>query len=234
MDVRIGITTSLNDGEQRLHHSYVRAVEMAGGIPLIVPMLEDTAAIRSFARLLHGLVITGGPAITEGLIGRLPEDISETDPVRIRSDRAMLHAFLEARKPILGICYGMQLLNASAGGTIYADVQHQRADVITHSDKRGADRHEIHLVENSHLHRLLKKSNVEVNSRHIQAVATIGEAFRVAATAPDGVVEAIENADGSVLGVQFHPERMGDEMLPLFRHLVENARKVAAGGGNGT
>ncbi len=227
MDVRIGITTSFNEGEQRLHHAYVKSVESAGGIPLIVPMVESDQALRSFIRLLHGLVITGGPAIVDGLIGELPPDLHPTDAVRIRSDKAVLNLFLEEKKPILGICYGMQLLNAASGGTIYADVERQRADSITHSDKRGADVHAVRLVETSHLQRILDCEAVDVNTRHVQAVAEVGSAYRIAATAPDGVVEAIENEDGTILGVQFHPERMGSNMIPIFRHLVERARKFA-------
>ena len=227
MSVRIGITTSYNEDEQRLNHAYVKSVEHAGGLPLIVPMLDREDSLTEFVQLLDGLVITGGPAITDGLIGELPDDIKETDPIRVRSDKAVLKAFLESRKPILGICYGMQLLNANAGGSIYADVQESISTSLSHSDKRGADLHGVTLEEGSTLHRLLNRKEIVVNTRHIQAVATIGSSFKVAAKAPDGVIEAIENEDGTVLGVQFHPERMGDEMLPLFRHLVENAQKSA-------
>lgn len=225
--VRIGVTTSFNEGEQRLNHAYVKAIEQAGGLPLIVPMLDTDEAVQSFVRLLHGLVITGGPAISDGLIGELPDDIDATDAIRIRSDQAILHAFLKEKKPILGICYGMQLLNAAAGGTIYADVERQREGSIIHSDKRGADVHPIRLDETSHLHRILNSVEIDVNTRHVQAVGTVGPDYHVAATAPDGVIEAIENTDGTVLGVQFHPEKMGDRMLPLFKYLVENARKFA-------
>lgn len=234
MAVRIGITTSFNEGEQRLNHAYVTAVERAGGLPLPVPMLERDESIQDFVGLLHGLVITGGPAITDGLIGSLPEDISETDPVRVESDKAVLRAFLDKRLPILGICYGMQLLNATAGGSIHADIQATLDGALSHSEKRGGDTHVVRLEETSHLYRVLKTTEITVNTRHIQAVADVGPSFRVAARAPDGVVEAIESEDGMVIGVQFHPERMGADMLPLFRHLVGNARKVAESASNGT
>ncbi len=225
--VHIGITTSFEEGEQRLHLAYVTAVERAGGMPLIVPVLETDAALNAFVDLLDGLILTGGPAITDGMIGPLPADLADTDPVRLRSDKRVLAAFRSGNKPVLGICYGMQLLNAVDGGSIYADVERQRAGALVHAAHRGADAHPVHVKPGTHLHRILQQDTFPVNTRHVQAVADVGASFRVAATAPDGVVEAIESEDGAVLGVQFHPERMGAAMLPLFRHLVERAHERA-------
>jgi putative glutamine amidotransferase len=220
MKLRIGITTSYDGDEQQLRHAYVRAVEDAGGLPLIVPMLDAEASIQDLAGLLDGLVVTGGPAITDGLIGTLPDDIDPTDPLRLRTDRALLAACRSAGKPILGICYGMQLLNAMAGGTIYADVERQVDGASAHSQKRGADTHPVHFSSGTHLRRILDRDEITVNTRHLQALSAVGDGLRVAARAPDGVIEAIEHPDGTVLGVQFHPERMGQAMRPLFHHFV--------------
>ena len=225
---RIGITTSLNDGEQRLDRRYILAVERAGGLPLIVPMLDDEATADTFADLLDGLVVTGGPAITDSLTGPLPPEIDTTDPVRLASDRRILHRFLERRRPVLGICYGMQLGNALLGGSIYGDVEAEREGAHVHSQMRGGTEHVVHVAAETHLCRILGTDHVVVNTRHLQAVATPGSGLRIAATATDGVIEALESLDGQFIGVQFHPERMGREMEPLFRHLVEGARREAA------
>lgn len=224
MKVRIGITTSFQEGEQRLDQAYVRAVELAGGLPIVVPMLETEEAARELAQLLDGLIITGGPAITEGLIGTLPEDISETHPGRTLGDTLITNAIEQKQKPIFGICYGMQFLNARAGGTIYADVEAQVENAMTHSAKRGAKMHDIEIDRSSALFDALQKQSMRVNSRHIQAISDVGHALRVTAVAPDGTPEAIENASGSILGVQFHPEKLGESMLPLFRQFIERAR----------
>lgn len=224
MDVFIGITTSFEEGEQRLHHTYVQTVEAAGGIPVIVPMLKTRATTERFANLLDGLIITGGPAITQGLIGSLPEDISNTDPQRVHSDGLMADSFEQMDKPMLGICYGMQLINARAGGSIYADVEAQVENAHAHSAKRGAKMHDIEIDRSSALFDALQIQSLQVNTRHVQAISDVGPAFRITAVAPDGTPEAIENESGSVIGVQFHPERMGEAMLPLFKQFIERAR----------
>ena len=139
------------------------------------------------------------------------------------SDRRWVEACWRTGRPILGICYGMQHLNALAGGTIYGDVEAEHDGAQTHSQKRGGTTHPVTLRPPSRLRRWLDTETLTVNTRHLQAIATVGEGFAVAATAPDGVVEAIEHESGRLFGVQFHPERMGPAARPLFRALLERA-----------
>ncbi|WP_420457444.1 gamma-glutamyl-gamma-aminobutyrate hydrolase family protein [Rubrivirga sp.] len=225
---RIGITTSLNTTdagarEQRLDLAYVRAVERAGGLPLVVPMLATDEAADAFAALLDGLVVTGGPAVTDGLVGRLPDDIDETDPDRVASDVRILRAFLDAGRPTLGICYGMQLASALRGGTIYADVERQVEGTAVHSRGRGGTEHPVAVVAGSRFRQVVGRDALVVNTRHVQAIAEPGDGLTVAARAPDGTIEAIESEDGSFLGVQFHPEAMEPALDALFGDLVARA-----------
>src|SRR5690606_38795610 len=130
-------------------------------------------------------------------------------------------------RPVLGICYGMQLANALAGGTLYADVERQRAGTSAHSEKRGGPDHEVLVEPGTLLHEILSLDRFEVNTRQLQAIETLGDGLRVGARAPDGVIEAIESNDGRFVGVQFHPERMGERMTPLFHHVVRLAARSA-------
>ncbi len=221
---RIGITTSLAGDQLRLDLRYIRAVEAAGGIPIVLPIIERQSTARAMADSLDGLIITGGPGITRGLIGALPPDLPPVDPRRDRSDALITAAM--AHKPFLGICYGMQFANALAGGSIYADAQNQAGAAI-HSADRGGREHEIAIASGSHLRAILGRERLMTNSHHIQAIAELGGGLRVSARSADGHIEAIESPDGRVIGIQFHPERMSELGQPLFNDLVRRAVKTS-------
>ncbi len=223
MRARIGITTSFEDGKQHLDRRYVTAIEEAGGTPVPLPTTDSEATFETLLDQIDGLVVPGGPAVTEGLTGPLPDDLDPLDGLRADSDRQWIERCWRAGRPTLGICYGMQRLNALAGGTIYGDVEAEHDGAHTHSQKRGGTTHPITFDESSRMRELLDTDTLTVNTRHLQAIASLGDGFSVAATAPDGVIEAIEHKSGRLFGVQFHPERMGVVTRPLFRALIEQA-----------
>lgn len=227
MPVRIGFTTSYDDGEQSLDRRYVAAIEKAGAIPVILPTTDSEPVVEDLLNQIDGLVVPGGPAVTEGLVGSLPDELDDPDPLQSTSDPRWVTGCWNRGRPILGICYGMQLVNALAGGTIYGDVERQHGDASTHSQKRGATTHAVRVSKSSRLYQLLQTDRLTVNTRHLQAIADVGDGFRVSARAPDGAIEAIEHEDDPILGVQFHPERMGDVTAPLFGALVQQARTAS-------
>ena len=218
---RIGITTSYADSNLSLRIEYILAVRKYGGLPLIVPILSDIQTAREFSNLLDGLIITGGPGITEGLVGNLPDDLKPVEHLRYQSDIFIFQSM--SSKPILGICYGMQFINAQRKGTIYADLNTINQDTISHTPSRGGEKHLVIFSEGSRLGNLLG-SQCEVNTFHIQAIATIGEGLKVTGMSSDKIVESIESEDGLLTGTQFHPEKDLNNLGKVIEDFIERCR----------
>ena len=230
----IGITTSIEtpergDSRQIVGRAYINAVERAGGCPVILPMVESRAALAPVLDLIDGLIITGGPGITDGLIGVLPDDLPPVHPIRSQTDDWIFRGARNRDLPMLGICYGMQFINARFDGAIYADLQAQLGK-CAHSPGRSeqrAARHRVHTLADTWLARLTGRPGdpLEVNSFHIQAIEGPGIGLRVNAVSEDGVIEGIETEDGRIIGVQFHPEALpGTVWDRIFEHLVSISR----------
>ncbi|MDE2998188.1 MAG: gamma-glutamyl-gamma-aminobutyrate hydrolase family protein [Gemmatimonadota bacterium] len=230
----IGITTSIENSKgrnarQAVGCAYVSAVERAGGCPVILPMVERREVLAPVLDLIDGLIITGGPGVTDRLIGVLPDDLPPVDPIRARTDSWIYHDARKRNLPMLGICYGMQFINARFDGAIYADIQVQLRKG-PHSPKRSERlpvRHRVRTLPDTWLARLTGRSYefLEVNSSHIQAIEGPGSGLRVNAVSDDGVIEGIETEDGRIIGLQFHPEALpGTVWDRVFEHLVSTSR----------
>jgi putative glutamine amidotransferase len=221
----IAITTCLDNGSLiRAPHAYVylkrtysRAVTAAGGVPVLVSPDADP---RSLAAVCDGLVISGGgilPARLSGCSAPAIEPGAE-DPERILWERELVDACCAHGKPVLGICYGMQLLNLHFGGSL-ADVAAVGDGGAQHIKPGELLMHEIQVLSDSrYFHQL--GPTAQVSSAHRQAVEQVAEGFSTAAVAPDGVVEALEQAD--VVAVQWHPETDATAMA-IFGSLVQRA-----------
>src|ERR1700683_930187 len=214
--------------------NYLDAVRQAGAEPVPVSVLLPPSELRQLAQTLDGVVLSGSPADVDPArfgAARRPE-CADPDPDRERTDYALLeHAFAE-HKPVLAICFGTQSLNVFLGGTLIQDIPSAIHTTIEHEWHReeGAPEpfHAARIEPGSQLAQLAGTKEARVNSSHHQSVKDPGQGLRIAARAPDGVVEAIEWTGDSnwVMGVQWHPERMAaTDVLAqsLFRGLVSAA-----------
>jgi putative glutamine amidotransferase len=213
---------------------YVESVRRAGGEPRVFDPLKDRPA--QVAGEVHGLLMTGGVDVDPARYGEeRHEKVTAVEPERDAFEFALLLAAREARLPVFGICRGLQVLNVALGGTLVQDIDAQMAGNLPHTVATPpcAIAHEVWVSKGSRLWTLMQEKMVDadtcsVNSRHHQAVKMLAPGFDVTATAPDGVIEAIECANSTFcLGVQWHPEnfwRTG-EFRPLFEGFIEACRQ---------
>ncbi len=230
-------------GTNTLAGAYVEAVARAGGIPLIVPSVRDTALAREILSSLDGIVFTGGEDVGPHFYG---EEVIEDAGVKCNaprdtSDFLLASLAIEGKLPVLGICRGMQLLNVALGGTLYQDLPSQRPSPTAHSQtqKGHVATHSVRIVGKSHfsghLRRMADKNGLlPVNSSHHQAVKDLGEGVEVVCLSDkDDVIEGFCNAPSSDLGtifaVQFHPEKFIEygilSYVDIIRLLVDEASR---------
>jgi putative glutamine amidotransferase len=173
------------------------------------PVSSDS--IDHYLALADGIIISGGPDIDPAIYGK-PAETKRCGPIDHRRDSLeliMISYALEKGIPLLGICRGNQILNASMGGSLIIDIP---ADFDTTIEHNSQGMHRIRILEGTLLHNIVGIDSGLVNSRHHQAVERIAPGFRASALAPDGIIEAIEPAGTGghsfVLGLQWHPESM--------------------------
>ena len=230
----IGITGNYGEKTCKLADGYYRSVQQAGGVPLIIPPLADTDSIINTLEHIDGLVLSGGADYNplyanEEPIPALGGINSERDLPELLITRLAYNRQI----PILGICRGIQTLAMALGGKVLQDISHTAVKHSQDAD-RSEPTHSVTVVKDSTLYNIyseaqrstfnVQRSTLYVNSFHHQAVGDTGPLFCVTATAPDGTIEAIEsNEYKSILGVQWHPECLAEEGLPLFQWLVSEA-----------
>lgn len=227
----IGITTGIDDkGFFSLRPEYARAVEKAGGLPVLLPPGDD--ALSHLDRV-SGLMLSGGSDIDPAIYGEAPHPTSRWVRERDDFELALAQAALERDLPLLAICRGQQVLNVAAGGTLVQDIPSQLPVPGPHYPKdvpRWQVAHEVEILPGTRLREIVGRDVLEVNSFHHQAVRELGRGLRLAARGRDGVVEAVESAAHRfVIGVQWHPEAMWNrepDHQELFRGFVDAARGI--------
>ena len=237
----IGITCGryqLEGGWERCgqNMSYIHAVALVGGAPLLIPLVEDHEALRAVYEKMDGLLLSGGVDVEPRRYGQSPhENLGAVDLLRDEVELTLTQWAVEEDRPILAICRGIQVLNVALGGTLYQDIPSQAPGALAHPYQPGKARdylaHSVELEAGTLLAEMLSPAgkSVTVNSMHHQAVWDVSPGCLITARAPDGMIEGIEHQQRRfVVGVQWHPEEMVDSyplMRGLFCSLVEAARR---------
>lgn len=239
----VGVSGYVESGTNRVNTTYTSAVRLAGGVPLIIPVTNSDQQIEAVVAAIDALVMTGGSDFDPlKWFGEEPlRDLGEIVPTRDDFDIKLVRAAVKRGIPVLGICRGEQLFAVAFGGSLWQDIPSQiPTSYIKHRQggTTGAyGTHSIKIEKGSFLEKALGSDRAVVNSFHHQAVKDVPQGFKVVATSPDGIVEALErvaplknypDGGGIIIGVQFHPEALctGGETLfaNIFKLIVDAAR----------
>jgi putative glutamine amidotransferase len=216
---------------ERAIPQYERAIELAGGEPVRIPLDRPPAEVMKLIERCDGVVLPGSKAdVDPAKFGAARQEKTDAaDPKRDTVDELLLQDAYNMRKPVLGICYGLQILNVYRSGTL---VQHIESVVNHEAGRKVPVAHQVEIEPGSKLAEILAESRtIPVNSSHHQSADAIGDGLRITARCPeDGIIEAIEGTSPNhfVVAVQWHPERSFEDderSRKIFRALVEAAKE---------
>ena len=237
-DIVIGITASTlaikNAKRTFVNQNDILAITQAGGIPVLIPT-DGAGNYKKYLEICDGFYFPGGPDVSPLLFETEPApDLGYTEPSRDQLESALIKAAIQAKKPLLGVCRGLQIINVALGGNLYQDLSKEfpKTDkLIQHAQVPQLYElsHHVYLKPRTRISSLFDTPNLLVNSHHHQAVRQVGKGLQVVATASDGVVEGIESVSSDlVLAVQWHPEYLYQKhpkMKILFKDLIDRSEK---------
>ncbi|MBO7474494.1 MAG: gamma-glutamyl-gamma-aminobutyrate hydrolase family protein [Ruminococcus sp.] len=206
---------------------YFGGITKAGGLPVMLPLTSNIETIEQITSMCDGFLFTGGQDVDPKLYSARKSGVcGECSPERDAMEKLLLKRAMEADKAILGICRGIQFINAALGGTLWQDIPSQFSDTIPHCQKPPYDVpiHEVSIEHSSPLYAILKTDTISVNSYHHQGIRKLSSVLLPMAEAPDGLIEAVYAPNKKFLwAVQWHPEfsYLKDEnSSPIFREFV--------------
>lgn len=223
----IGLTGNCADIDVTIRNYYHKQIVAAGGVPVIIPPVADKDVIINTLERLDAIILTGGADYNPLWAGEEPSaKLHHINAQRDLPELLITRLAYNRNIPMLGICRGIQTLAMALDGKVIQDISETIPNTIKHSQDADTcePTHSVSVAEGSMLHDVYGKDKLYVNSFHHQAVGDCGPKFIVTAKAYDGVVEAIESSEyRKIMGVQWHPECMGDDGQPLFKWLVDAA-----------
>ena len=210
---------------------YLDAIRAAGGIPIVLPLNADRAEISRLAGILDGFLLTGGPDVSPERYGDTDRTgLTQSCPERDALETIVLNEVLAADKPVLGICRGIQFINAALGGTLWQDLPSEHPSGIVHRQGKPYEAPTHTVTVSGPLKELLGKDELQVNSRHHQAIRNLAPGLLPVAVSPDGLVEGVVlPAKRFVWAVQWHPEylfRKDESSMKLFRKFIEESGTI--------
>jgi len=217
-----------------LPFAYVRSVELAGGLPLLLPLIGERRLLAQMLEEIDGLILSGGYDVDPHYFGQSPHPtLDRQDVEKDRFESVLIPlAMKKKRLPILGICRGIQSLNVFCGGTLLQDVSLAENSVLKHRQEtdQSVPSHTLLIEPGTRLHKIFGKRRLRANSYHHQVVDKVAPGFIVSARTEDGLIEAIEKpGERFLIGFQPHPELLTEEypeFRKLFRALVDAARNA--------
>jgi len=221
-----------DDRSVNLLNTYSDAIIKSGGLPVIIPYTEDEKSLSEYTETCDGFLFSGGCDIEPARFGEETKDTcASIQKNRDALEFSLFKRAFEAKKPIMGICRGIQVINVALGGTLYQDIPSEIPSEIPHrqTEPKFLPSHDVSIISDTPLMELIGKERMTANSFHHQAIKALGEGLEVMALAEDGIIEAVfHTSESYIRGYQWHPERLfskNEDNRILFEDFINRCKR---------